>query len=174
MQIMADITRDDYKSFTQHIQRMLTPMPSSKLLLPLWHFANATMWVFLIFLVALLLRMFGIPIDIPTAAVSLLAYYAISFWHQTRLQRKTYLDDNGFILGPKFYIIDENCILEKKDYFESRTQWPAIKSLEETENYFFILMDKSVGHIIPKRCFSSELQREEFSTLLKSRIHRQE
>lgn len=170
MEITADITIDDYKSFAQYVHRKSVRMPSNKLLAPLWHFANVFLWISFIFLFTLVLRMFGMPIDIPTAVVSLVAYYIISFWYQARLQNKTYLNDNGFILGPKCYVIDDNGILEKKDYFESRTQWPAIKSLEETQDHFFVMIDKSVGHIIPKRSFSGPSQIEQFSSLIKNQL----
>jgi hypothetical protein len=76
---------------------------------------------------------------------------------------------DGAILGEKRITLSDEGIRRQGRYTDWFIQWPAVLDLIETRDHFFVMIDRTAGIIVPKRCFASELECHEFAEAL--RLH---
>jgi len=58
--------------------------------------------------------------------------------------------------------IDENGVTEKSEFGESKTSWPVINKITETDKLILFYYGSNSAYIIPKRAFDSETMVNEF------------
>jgi hypothetical protein len=73
------------------------------------------------------------------------------------------------ILGEKKITLTGEGIRTQAAFTESFIQWPAILDIVETRDHLFVMIDRSAGLIVPKRCFTSDLDCHEFAEALRHR-----
>ncbi len=75
---------------------------------------------------------------------------------------------NGFILGHRVFRLDDEA-LESHGPCTTIVPWDAVWGLDESETHFYVMLDRSVAFIFPKRCFDSEQQMESFAAIVRDR-----
>jgi hypothetical protein len=69
---------------------------------------------------------------------------------------------DGFVLGEKTFSFDHDGFDEDAKNYHARFSWAAVRDLIDGPNHIFMMLDTNVGHIIPKRCFDSDNEANEF------------
>jgi hypothetical protein len=73
----------------------------------------------------------------------------------------------GSILGQKTITLTDEGIRSEGAHTESFIRWPAVLDILETRHHLFVMIDRPAGIMIPKRCFTSELECHEFAEALR-------
>ena len=75
---------------------------------------------------------------------------------------------SGVFLGlVRLGIMPEHLQLESK-WVTSTVKWPAVAAIDETDEYIFVLLDRPIAHMIPKRCFETEQDQKDFMNSLRT------
>ena len=83
---------------------------------------------------------------------------------------KIKIQDREAILGERTLTFDTEKIQVKNVISETTLLWNGIKRWEQTPNLYLLFITHNVAHLIPKRVFSTETERQEFETLLKTKV----
>ena len=78
--------------------------------------------------------------------------------------------DREDVLGERTLTLDNEKIQVKNVISETTLLWNGIKRWEQTPNLYLLFITHNVAHLIPKRVFSTETERQEFETLLKTKV----
>lgn len=80
--------------------------------------------------------------------------------------------DNGATLGKKKIDFDESGIHFQDAFSSGQYSWSAVKSMDEGKKTFNLYIDTNMAIVIPKRCFFSSTQEQEFRTLVQQNLSR--
>jgi YcxB-like protein len=154
------ITQEDYRAFVQFV-RQASSNPVTGLLVSL---------VALVLLYAAIQLSFfalGVPYDVPSAVAS---GFAVIAWVVivARASARAFTPD-GLVLGRKQLVLADEGIMDRSDLNQSLFQWPAVRRVGVTDRYYFILFDRVMGIIVPRRCFESDADDERFFRELTAR-----
>ena len=120
---------------------------------------------------------FGIPVGIvlliltkfstfefhvPTAVVCGALFAGFWLFFRWRFSRALPPVAEGSLLGPRRTTLDDGGIREKSTHSEHYTDWLGVLSVEETDRYIFVMIDRFAGYIIPKRAFADVTHLQEF------------
>lgn len=84
-------------------------------------------------------------------------------WELKYIVKKTYSETKDRqTLGLQKLIIDEDGVIEKNEFGESKTSWFAINKITENESLILIYFGTDRAYIIPKRAFDSKTKVNEF------------
>ena len=78
--------------------------------------------------------------------------------------------DREAILGERTLTISTENVKIKSAVGETTLLWNGIKKWEQTPNLYLLYITHNSAHLIPKRVFSTEIERQEFETLLKTKV----
>ena len=91
-------------------------------------------------------------------------YYPKYFnWEMTRRVKKMLNEgSNENILNRRKIILSDEGILEKSLIGESNVSWNQVDKVEESNEYIYIYISSISAHIIPKRIFKDENEKQMF------------
>lgn len=91
-------------------------------------------------------------------------YYPKYFnWEMTRRVKKMLSEgSNENILNRRKIILSDEGILEKSLIGESNVSWNQVDKVEESNEYIYIYISSISAHIIPKRIFKDENEKQMF------------
>ena len=78
--------------------------------------------------------------------------------------------DRETILGERTLTVSTENVKLKSAVGETTLLWNGIKKWEQTPNLYLLYITHNSAHLIPKRVFSTETERQEFETLLKTKV----
>ncbi|WP_321310320.1 YcxB family protein [Marinifilum fragile] len=158
----TEITREDYLQFNKY-----------------FFYKNKLKRTFIIASISIILWVFilhiGEPFDLFEIVIELIAFYLcwtlfVLILTQIGLQKiKKMPDKDGNILGVKTYLLEENGFREITDTSETLTKWCGIKKIQESQDYYYVFVDKIAAYIIPKRSFLNKNEEDEFIKILKEK-----
>ena len=158
----TEITREDFLQFNKH-----------------FFYKNKFKRTFIIASIFIILWVFilhtGKPFDLFEIVLDLITFYLgwsllILILTQIGLQKiKKMPDKDGNILGVKTYLLEEKGFKETTETSETLTNWSGIKEIQESQDYYYVFVDKIAAYIIPKRSFLNKNEEEEFIQTLKEK-----
>ena len=87
------------------------------------------------------------------------------FWLYTLVKfqmRGLHPSPDGMIRTPQELQISPDGVRVRARHFELFYRWEAVKSIDETSEHIFIMVDRIAGFIVPKRVFASKTEPDEF------------
>jgi len=90
---------------------------------------------------------YGVPLMV-------LIFFGFSFWRASRPSHYRKQFPNLFV--PMTYTVSDEGLLGKSENGEFVTDWRAVFQFAETDGYFYVLLAKRRGMVLPKRCFPSK------------------
>ena len=78
--------------------------------------------------------------------------------------------DRETILGERTLTFNAENVKIKSAVGETTLLWNGIKKWEQTPNLYLLYITHNSAHLIPKRVFATEIERQEFETLLKTKV----
>ena len=160
MDIEVEITRKDFQAFNKYV------MKSRKIF-------RAQGLIILAFLIVLMLllnikRITDVPYMIANLVVIIIIYFVLVLILKpiTSLMAKYIPKKSGRILGKRTFRISDEGLWELTEHNESLNRWKGVQTIEANDKYIFVFTDTHMGHIIPKRCFSSEQECKKFHNAL--------
>lgn len=153
MRVKADITREDYWNFNKYaifnVPYVRTTFILSALILPI------------VVLVIELLKNLSPSVIVVSMPVSTAAGFLLMIYI-TKKQAMGLPDKKEGLIGEHIFEIGKSGFKEITSVSRGSVSWNGVKSIMENEEYIFIFKDKMMGHIIPKRAFSSPEEAKEF------------
>ncbi|WP_404408120.1 YcxB family protein [Pseudidiomarina marina] len=107
----------------------------------------------------------------PSAALTTLPFMAfiiVYFVNMHKLQKSSIPNENGMILGEKTIEFKSEGIIEIGSLSKCFYKWESIGSLEENNGDIYLFVDKLIALIIPARYFSSDVEKEELKTIVRT------
>ncbi len=157
MKVEAELTVKDYEAFFRAATRRAVGGTGSRR-------GRARYWlIFSINLAAWIAFASFLPSLFPESSLTqtflFVAVYAVAvyFWRK-RSRRLMAPEQGGTLLGSHGAL----------SY--SLTKWPAVRAIEETPEHVFVFVDKTVAHIVPKRCFPQSEDYQAFLRELRERV----
>jgi hypothetical protein len=161
MSIQTDITQKDFKAFVRHVtmgtggaHSMYTILIGSALVM------GVILGVVLVFA--------GVQLHMASLMVGLFGgvFWLVIF---SRLLRQNMGPaPDGCILGPRTVSLAEDGIRETAQKHESLFRWLSVRSAASVGEHVFVMFDRNVGIIVPRRAFASDEERD----LFLAEIHR--
>jgi YcxB-like protein len=81
-----------------------------------------------------------------------------------------YFDADGSFLEPKKFSFGADGFHVDGAQVRTFISWDAVQEVVDTETHFFIMIDRTVGVIVPKRCFVSPTDADAFVAEVKRHI----
>jgi hypothetical protein len=162
MKITTEITREDFLNFNKHVL-LKTRFKRS--------FIIATVFIIL----WIIILNYNAPLNLITILTEIVVFYLawglliFLIYQISFLRIKKMPDEDGTIIGVKTYILSEDGFKEITNSSETLTKWNGIKNIEETNDYFFVFVDKIAAYVIPKRSFSNKTETEQFLQIMKNK-----
>ena len=78
--------------------------------------------------------------------------------------------DRETVLGERTLTVSTENVKLKSAVGETTLLWNGVKKWEQTPNLYLLYITHNSAHLIPKRVFSTEIERQEFETLLKTKV----
>ena len=174
MKIEVDITDEDlvalWRSFVRVPQNRVPdpkagiPIPDSK---PSLGWFLATMIVIITAVLTILHLSSILRLDAPTAVVTIFVvvffFWAI-LWRQ--ISRTGVEFPDGYYLGHHTYVFEPGGIRRTSPHIDMFVRWSGVRTIYETTQHVFLMIDRTNGYIFPKRCFPSEDDLHDFTALI--------
>jgi YcxB-like protein len=90
------------------------------------------------------------------------------FWQPVRWRRL--YASHKLLQGTATYSWDEDRFMAKGEYGSSSIPWSKFLKFKENQNMFLLYVSRLQFFLIPKRVFSSESARDDFSALLRAKL----
>lgn len=171
--LQVELGIDDYRAFLSFVQtkgRTDARQNASPLLAKLTRFLIGT-GVGVVIMVSV--NALGGMVHVPSAVGATLLTLAIvlsTIYHQfQKLQASMEPQPGGAVIGIHHYECKDDGLHITSPYGTTHLAWRGIQRLEETSTHFFILIDRCIGFIVPKRSFPGEAQQAQFKDLLATR-----
>ncbi len=167
MEIEVEITRDDFKKINEYFLKKKTIY--KKLV-----FAGLLIVIGLVILVNIgevvryATRIWGVLAQV-VAAAAIYSVFVLTVNILNAFLLKRLPGEKGWILGKHKFRLSEEGLFESTEYNENLTRWGGIQSVEETRDYVYIFVDRCMAHVIPKRCFDSEVAVNNLVAYLKAK-----
>ncbi|MCK5061449.1 YcxB family protein [Candidatus Parcubacteria bacterium] len=98
--------------------------------------------------------------------LALLFYFAWDKYYYRQMKKNVKKliseDANNGLVGDQKMIISEEGIKTVNEYKKSETTWAGVNKLMENNNYFFIYIAAYQAYVVPKRCFNSKEDKDNF------------
>lgn len=162
MNIKIDITQEDYTAFITHVARTVSSTPVDKLVRM---FIGVGIGLGIGFALSLL-QLSSRPTTLGALLCGALGggFIAMLFVgdvSRKQVQRMRPAED-GFIVGSLEVFIEDEGLRQRSVHHHSAFQWSVVRGVTVTDKHVFIMVDRIVGIILPKRAFSSDGEREQF------------
>ncbi len=164
--LTVEVTREDNRALVSFVQKQARKKHSR------WkdQSLNLLFWIGVGLVTSFLVNYSGsrmhLPSAIGAAVVVLAVLVSYLFWYTRKLQTHMLPEAGGIILGRHSYQFRNGGIFVASPHSTSQLTWSGIKSLEETQAHFFLMMDKCVGCIFPKRAFAGDSHAVEFKAMI--------
>lgn len=149
MKFDVDVTSDDlvalWRSFVR-LRQNRVPNPKEGLL------SFALIIIIVGAVLVAILNLF-IPFDFPTAIITVVFGGSI-LWAVVRRQllRGGLELPDGMYLGHHSYEFSDSGVSRASSHMQMSVQWRGVRSVYETSDHIFLMLDRSFGFIIPKWC----------------------
>jgi len=167
MRFTTDLRPDDYRAFQRFLGRRVTFLPptwprwvSRSLLVLLWFLLGG------VFLVLFRFR----ALHGPSFLIGFAVIGAIVVMTLYQVRRRLSPSENGAVLGGREYRLTEEGLHVTATDAESMRQWAGVRSLEETGEHFFLMVDRCAAYVIPKRSFGAPGDQDAFRRFVQERI----
>lgn len=163
MEIIVNITRDDFVEFNKHVlfkKRRISWLIMASIGIIIWTFLlnkDSQINLSMIFIEVLIFSGFWY-----------LVYRVSNFILINKIKKMP--DNDGNFLGKRTYYIFEDGLKEISENNESLTKWKGIKKVSESEEGIYIFVDKIAAFIVPKRYFDNDDEINNFINFINSRI----
>jgi hypothetical protein len=115
------------------------------------------------------LRLTGLDLHGPSfgaGVITVVLWFIIS----SRLRMRSLVPSpDGYILGPRSVDVSDAGLRELSQKHDILFQWSAIRSLHDTGQHLFVMVDNNAAIFIPRRSFSGDAEREKFISEVKKR-----
>jgi hypothetical protein len=164
MNVKADITQDDWQMLVQHVLRGLGKEGHGQKVLAAFGIgAGAGLVLFWV------MPKLGFQFHSGSLLVGMLGtIFCINTLSKLRMKRLGPLLE-GFVLGPRQVTVSDDGIKETTRLHESFFRWACVRSVDETAQHVFVMLDRNAGLILPKRAFSTDGDREQFVNEVRNR-----
>lgn len=172
MQVDTELTQDDYRAFVNFVCK--PPRHLSVLSLAIWSVLWCGFGLMLLLAAQLVVRpAFHTSKDselLIVVGICALLCAGIVFV-QRRLRTRALPSRGGVVLGRRTYRLTDEGFHEAGAGNESLTRWSAVQDVKETDQHLFVMLDRTVGYIVPKHSFASRDTADEFKrTILDRRL----
>lgn len=156
MEIAVEVHDHDYKAFIRAIQYYARyenysgPKGSG---LPIGNmFVGALIGIAIL----IIFKVLGEKIHWLSIGIGVVLMLGYSVYFNQKYQKKLISSRDGIVIGKQNYQILDTGVDMTTSLYQTRYKWQAFSALEETDQYFFLMMDAGIGHIIPKNQLSSD------------------
>jgi hypothetical protein len=77
---------------------------------------------------------------------------------------------NGCILCRQEYWVEDEGLRQRTPHWDGVTRWSGILRVEETEHHLFLMLDRVMAYIVPKRAFASPADAASFAERVRARL----
>ncbi len=169
MNIKTDITQEDYTAFVKHVARTVSAAPGDRVVRMLIGIAVGLGIGFALSLLHLSSQpTFLAAMLCGALAGGFLLIVVIGDISRRQMQRMRPAED-GYIVGAQEVFIEEEGIRQRSSRHQSVFQWPLIRAVAVTDQHVFVMVDRIAGIILPRRAFSSDVQREQYVSEIERR-----
>jgi hypothetical protein len=88
----------------------------------------------------------------------------------SRLTLRRSFDDDGMYREKKRISLAEDGIHVESAQSRTLIYWPAVKDVVVTKNHVFVMCDRTVGMIVPRRCFAFPADADGFADAVRSHL----
>jgi|GEM_PF-733518 hypothetical protein len=170
--VTVKLNEDDYVKFNlDHIKRS----PSLRRTLMLQRLMGPAVFI----LTAIVLGSFsGIPIGFWLAIFSITGIFWFAFYpklaeseSEKRIRKLLQEGDNKEMFLKRDIALTRNGITETTSRSKQSTPWGNITGVYETDEAIYAYISSIQGHIIPKRDFGSDEEKDQFLAILNEKTH---
>lgn len=94
----------------------------------------------------------------------------VGIWIYNKNIRPLIFEDDWLYLSLQKFIVNDECLVQKMGENEHKYQWQYVKSIEKTNEYIFVFIDRAAALYIPRHAFSSEQDYAAFHEALQSHV----
>lgn len=107
-----------------------------------------------------------------TLSIITLIYFAIAFVFGTlrSLKKKKNLKDDSELLGMINYEFTDDGVKCESRQSNSFSKWSMVKDIQESSSAFYLVNVANSAILIPKRCFATAEEADEFKQYVKTKI----
>ncbi|MGK7378201.1 YcxB family protein [Planococcus sp. 1R117A] len=163
MQIEFNLTEEDYLSFNlQHVKHSKTATRS----LRLQQILVPVIYIFLAYIFSVIVNTPFLFFLIPFLIISMvwIIFYPKFFYSSVMRNVKKMLREGkaGGIIGKYTMTLSDEGIIQTSTTEEKKASWPAILSLQEDEERFYLYNSAMSAYIIPKRALKNSNETREW------------
>lgn len=145
MEFEATLNQDDFRAFLKSV----TEAQRREQSLSTWG------WVALVGVISALM-LFADFVHWPTV-FGTLGGLCLLIWLMARRSRDATMPlEDGAVLGTVRVLLDEEGVHEFRARSAVRLHWDGVRGLRETDDHFFLMVDRIAGAIVPKRCLGPD------------------
>lgn len=169
MSIKTNINQEDFNAFGKYVARSVSTSSGSRVL----HiFIGLTVGL----AIGVSLSVTHLSSDSTTLAKMLcgglagafLTLLVVSVIVRSQMQRMRPAED-GIIIGSHEISLTDEGIRQRSGRHQSDFRWSLVRATSVTDQHIFIMIDRIVGIIVPKRAFSSDAERDQFVSEIQKR-----
>lgn len=169
MRFTTDIRPEDYRALQRFLGRQATFLPPSW---PRWVSRSllVLLWLLLVGVFAVLFRsrvVHGPSFLIGFAVVGVTIVMTLYL-----VRKRLSPSEDGAVLGGREYWLTDDSLHVKTPAADATLQWAGVRSLEETGEHFFLMVDRCAAYVIPKRSFGTPGDQDGFRRFVQERIAR--
>ncbi len=170
MQIQVNLTKNDYKYFTKSIQQYLRTGKYDGSGANKSRIKTLLGGMILGIPLGLGFKYFGYNLHWPSMLVTIILMAALLVYFLKKFQNKLLPKHEGIFVGTHNFCFSDSCVIDKTSLIETKAVWSSFVSYQETNDYFFLLMDTSMGFIIPKREIGSREIEKDLRSIFRNKI----
>jgi len=163
MSIKTHITQEDYTAFLRFVSRSTSTLSDGEKFVRILIFCTVGVGI------GIVLSLMSLSSH-PTILLAMLSGAFVgaflvqaSMSHIIRRQvRRMRPAEDGSILGTRETFLSDDGIQVKSERYHTVFQWSLVRTIGITEQHIFVMIDRAMGIIYPKRAFSSEAEWEQF------------
>jgi len=169
MTIKTKITQEDYRAFISYVVRSVSAPSNDRIV---WVTIIAAIGLGLGLAIALLhlsLNPTALPALVAAALIGAFMVTTVFAAVSRRQIRRLRPSDDGLFLGAQQVTLGDDGIHQESSHHQALYRWPLVQSVGITEQHVFVMVDRIGGIILPKRAFSTDGEREQFVSEIRSR-----
>ncbi len=167
MRVIVDLQLADFEALTKHV----LAKPDAGARNNFGTVPKIGLWVCIVVVLVVLLQL-GV-LSRPTLLVALggIVVFGAIFWLFFRQAlSRSMPGDSGVILGSHTYEFTDDAIRDSSRNAESIVRWHAVRSIDETDDHIFVMVDRNAAFIVPKRDLPSESDQQSLRDLVADRV----
>jgi len=169
MSIKTEITQDDYTAFIKHVARSVSTTSGDRIVGLFVCIAIGLGIGFVLSLSHLSSHTATFPALVCGVFAGAFLLMAMVSKISLRQMRRMRPAEDGYILGSQETFLEDEGIRQKSGHHQSVFQWSLVRTITVTEQHVFVMVDRVAGIILPRRAFSSDVEREQFVSEIERR-----